>query len=144
MSNMSNMSSSSTLSLDHHHHLTSSEQLCYLQCNLCHTALAVYVPICFVFLATLFVFSPSLSFHPTIRVSWQCFSCDICVFLWWFCGLIIRWVFHVLVCSKLWLFDAGTAPISCQLTQGGCFCLLLISFITLATHSSLLRPTVFW
>lgn len=82
MSNMSNMSSSSTLSLDHHHHLTSSEQLCYLQCNLCHTALAVYVPICFVFLATLlfsvhlFHFILLLGFFDSALVVTFVFFCD--------------------------------------------------------------------
>lgn len=41
---MSNGSGSSSLSLDHHGQVQAQAQLCYVQCNLCDTVLAVSVP----------------------------------------------------------------------------------------------------
>ncbi|XP_075510886.1 axial regulator YABBY 1-like [Primulina tabacum] len=38
------MSSSSPFAPDHHHHLSPSDQLCYVHCNYCDTVLAVSVP----------------------------------------------------------------------------------------------------
>ncbi|KAL3833116.1 hypothetical protein ACJIZ3_007852 [Penstemon smallii] len=38
------MSSSSAFAPDHQHHISPSEQLCYVQCNFCDTVLAVSVP----------------------------------------------------------------------------------------------------
>lgn len=124
-------------SLNHHLPSSSSEQLCYVHCNICDTVLAVHMHI--------FTSSLSNQFpHFYILISfkfehWLKFN-----FFW---GRNCRWVFRVQACLRRWQYDAATAAISSQLICEGCCYQLqhLISFSFLILSSFLLPLiTISW
>lgn len=138
---MSSSSSSTALSLDH---LPPSEQLCYVQCNICDTVLAVFTfTFSLLILARVFLFLHLINKQALLLyVIFSYILFNVLVYLL----IFFRWVFLAAACSRLWLWDAAIAPTFCRLMLTCVVCCFLqqTSFITWLTLSTLHLITIFW